>query len=286
MNLQYPTWHYVKILITVIVGSLLLAISLNYFLIPANVYASGLSGVAQLLSNILQDYTPINISMGILLFVLNIPVVILGWLKVGRAFTLYSFLSIVFTTIFLEIIPIQVQAADIFLYAVFGGVIAAVGVGITLKVGASTGGLDIIAMVLSRVNDKSVGTYFFIMNAIVIVLAGALYGWDKSLYTLVSLYATTRVIDAIHTSNQKLTVMIVTKKATELKEAIHARLVRGITIVPVKGAFSNEPKEMMMIVITRYELFEIEHLIKEVDPNAFTNIVETASVIGYFRKDK
>ncbi|CAM4059526.1 YitT family protein [Lederbergia lenta] len=284
-NKQFSVWEHTKITIAVIFGALLNALALNYFLIPANVYASGLTGAAQLISNILGDFISIHISMGILLLVLNIPVVILGWLKVGRAFTLYSFISVVCITIFLEIIPIQTQAADIMLYAVFGGVISAVGIGITLKMGASTGGLDIIAMVLSRMNDKPVGTYFFIINAIIIVSAGAIYGWDKALYTLVSLYASTRVIDAIHTRHQKLTVMIVTKKTSELKEAIHARMVRGITVVPAKGAFSNEQKEMMMIVITRYELYEIEHIIKEIDPGAFTNIVQTTGVFGVFRKE-
>lgn len=284
-NKQFTVWEHTKITIAVICGALLNALALNYFLIPANVYASGLTGAAQLISNILSDFISIHISMGILLLVLNIPVVILGWLKVGRAFTLYSFISVLCITLFLEIIPIQTQAADIMLYAVFGGVISAVGIGITLKMGASTGGLDIIAMVLSRMNDKPVGTYFFIINAIIIVSAGAIYGWDKALYTLVALYASSRVIDAIHTRHQKLTVMIVTKKTSELKEAIHARMVRGITVVPAKGAFSNEQKEMMIIVVTRYELYEIEHIIKEIDQNAFTNIVQTAGVFGVFRKE-
>ena len=161
----------------------------------------------------------------------------------------------------------------------------AIGVGITLKMGASTGGLDIVAMVLSRMNDKPVGTYFFMLNAVIIVTAGAMYGWDKAMYTLVSVYASTRVIDAIHTRHQKLTAMIITRKTAELTEAIHARMVRGITLIPAKGAFSKEQREMMVIVITRYELYELEHIIKEVDPNAFTNIVQTASIFGYFRKD-
>ena len=274
-----------KIITVIIIGALLCAIGMNFFLIPANVFASGFAGAAQLLSNILTDYTPIPASTGVLFLLLNIPVAILGWLKVGKSFTLYSFISVLLTSFFLEIIPIKVQTADIMLYAVFGGVISAIGVGITLKMGASTGGLDIIAMVLSRMNDKSIGTYLLLINSVIIITAGALYGWDKALYTLLSVYATTRVIDAIHTRHQKLTAMIITKKTSELKDAIYARMVRGITVVPVKGAFSNEQKEMMIIVITRYELYELEHIIKKVDPYAFTNIVQTTGVLGFFRKD-
>ncbi|MBZ5752872.1 YitT family protein [Metabacillus rhizolycopersici] len=274
-----------KKVIVVLIGALFNSIGLNLFLIPANVYSSGFTGVAQLLSSILEEYTPFYLSTGILLLVLNIPVAFLGWIKVGKAFTLYSFLSVAATTIFLEIIPLESLSDDILLNAVFGGVILAVGVGITLKYGASTGGLDIIAMVLSRMKDKPVGTYFFLLNAIIIMAAGFLYGWEKALYTLVALYATTRVIDAIHTRHAKLTAMIVTKKADALKKAIHSKLVRGITTIPAKGAFTNEEKDMMVIVITRYELYDLERIIKEVDPNAFTNIVQTTGIFGFFRKD-
>ncbi|MGO5015110.1 YitT family protein [Niallia sp. Sow4_A1] len=271
-------WLLTKKLIVVIFGALLNAIAMNFFLIPADVYASGFAGVAQLVSKV----TPI--STGILLFILNVPIAILGWLKVGRSFTCFSFLSVVFMSLFMEIIPVTSYSHDILLNAVFGGVIAAVGVGLTLKWGASTGGMDIIAMILSRVQDKPVGTYFFILNGAIIITAGAMFGWEKALYTLVNLYAATKVIDTIHTAHQKLTVMIITKKTTELKIAIHEKLVRGITILPARGAFSNEPKEMLMIVVTRYELYDIERVIKEVDPHAFTNVVQTTAVLGFFRK--
>ncbi|MEH7122140.1 MULTISPECIES: YitT family protein [unclassified Bacillus (in: firmicutes)] len=274
-------WLRTKKLIIVLIGAFLAAIAMNFFLIPANIYSSGFAGAAQLLSSIFEG----RISTGIFLFVLNVPVALLGWMKVGRSFTLFSFISVLAMSIFLEVIPVKEFSNDILLNAVFGGVIGAVGVGITLKWGASTGGMDIIAMVLSRLNDKPIGTYFFLLNSIIIITAGALYGWEKALYTIVTLYVSTRVIDAIHTRHEKLTVMIITKKSDEMKKVIHEKLLRGITIVPAKGSFTNEEKEMLMIVITRYELFYLERIIKEIDSNAFTNIVQTVGVLGLFRKD-
>ncbi|MFE0504063.1 YitT family protein [Peribacillus butanolivorans] len=275
----------IRKMLIVIVGALLNAIAMNFFLIPANVYASGFTGVAQLLSRIIGSFAPFNISTGILLLLLNIPVTILAWRKVGKSFTFYSFLSVILMSLFMEIIPITRWSPDILLNAVFGGVIAAVGVGITLKFGASTGGMDIIAMLLSRKKDKPVGTYLFLLNGVIIVTAGAVYGPEKALYTLVTLYTSTRVVDAIHTRHEKLTAMIITKKSEELKQAIHAKLVRGITRVPAKGAFTNESKEMLLIVITRYELYDLERIIKEVDPHAFTNIIETSGIVGTFRRE-
>ncbi|MDR4945895.1 YitT family protein [Neobacillus cucumis] len=278
-------WLQTKKIGIVIAGAFINALAMNLFLIPANVYSSGFAGVAQLLSKILSDYTPINVSMGFLLLLLNIPVAILGWKKVGKSFTVYSFISVLLTSLFLSLIPIKEVSHDILLNAVFGGVILAIGVGITLKWGASTGGVDIIAMVLSRMKDKPIGPYMFVLNGVIIITAGYVYGWEKALYTLVTLYTSTRVIDAIHTRHAKLTAMIITKKADEMKKAIHASLVRGITMLPAKGAFSNEARDMLMIVITRYELFDLERIIQEVDPNAFTNIIQTTSVYGFFRKD-
>lgn len=274
-----------KKMVIVVIGAFLNALAMNLFLIPANIYASGFTGLAQLLSRLVGSFAPFNISTGILLFILNIPVTIIAWKKVGKSFTFYSFLSVILMSVFLELIPIVHVSPDILLNAVFGGVIAAVGVGITLKYGASTGGMDIIAMLLSRMKDRPVGTYLFVLNGIIIVTAGYIYGPEKALYTIVTLYTSTRVIDAIHTRHEKLTVMIITKKADELKQAIHSKLVRGITSLPAKGGFTNENKEMLMIVITRYELYELEKVIQQTDPQAFTNIVETAHVFGMFRKD-
>lgn len=274
-----------KRIVIVIIGAVFNAVALNLFLIGANVYASGFTGVAQLLSSIFQDFFNIGISTGIILFILNIPVAVLGWYKVGKGFTIYSFISVAFTTVFLELIPVLNLSEDIILNAVFGGVIAGIGVGITLKWGASTGGLDIVAMVLSRMKDKPIGNYFLVLNSLIIVFAGILYEPENSLYTLLTLYVTTRVIDALHTRHEKVTAMIVTKKADALQQAIHNKMVRGITILPARGAYTKQDKNMLVLVITRYELYDLEVIVNDVDPEAFTNIVQTTGIFGFFRRN-
>ncbi|XAU98568.1 YitT family protein [Caldifermentibacillus hisashii] len=279
------TLFHVKKFIIVIIGAFIFAFSMNYFLIPAGVYSSGFSGLSQLLSRLFSEYFKIHISVGIWLLLLNIPVTILGWRKIGKTFTLYSFISVIFSSLFLNLIPIKELSDDILLNAVFGGVIGAVGAGMTLRFGASTGGMDIIAVYLSRVVEGSVGRFTLILNSFIIISAGFLFGWEKSLYTLVGLFSSSKVIDILHTQAQKLTAMIVTKNSKDLKQAILTRLTRGATVVPAHGAYSNEGRDMLITVISRYELFELRKIIKEVDPKAFTNIVKTDSVIGLFRKD-
>lgn len=270
--------------ITMLVGGLLNAIALNFFLVPSNVYSSGFAGLSQLISSIFDRYFSIDVSTGIIVFLLNIPVTIIAWKIIGKSFTFYSFLSVVFMSLFLEIIPIVQVTPDILLSTIAGGVISAVGIGLTLKMGASTGGLDIIALILSKTKDRPIGTYFLVFNGIIIVVAGQLNGWELALYTLVSIYVASRVIDAIHTSHVKLTAFIITNKGDEMKKAIHATMVRGITAIPAKGAYTNSDKEVLMIVLTRYELYTLEKVIKTVDQNAFTNIMETVNVFGLFRK--
>ncbi|GGE51011.1 UPF0750 membrane protein YitT [Pullulanibacillus camelliae] len=276
-------YNEVKITAIVIGGAILNAIALNFFLIPAHVLSSGFTGVAQFISTLIHEYTSYSIGTGVLLFLLNIPVAYLGWTRVGRRFTIYSLLSVVTTMVVLEIIPVHALTDNIILNAVFGGVVSAIGVGFTLKYGASTGGMDIIAMILSRMKDRPIGIYFLVLNGLIVLAAGFFFGWEKALYTLVTLYVTSRVIDTIHTRYAKVTAMIITDNGPTLSKAIHDQMVRGITRISAKGAFTEKDKELLMIVITRYELYTLEQVIKATDPNAFTNIVETAGIFGFFR---
>src|SRR5699024_2736607 len=112
-----------------------------------------------------------------------------------------------------------------------------------------------------------------------------LYEPENALYTLLTLYVTTRVIDTIHKRHEKVTAMIITRKAEELHRAIHKNLVRGITIIPARRAYSNENKNILYIVITRYDSYDIEQIINEVHPNTYTNIVQTTGIFCFIRKE-
>ncbi|WP_209020949.1 YitT family protein [Evansella clarkii] len=261
-------------------SALLLALSLNLFLIPANVFASGFTGVAQILSELTM------LSPGLLLLLLNIPVAILGWMKVGKSFTFYSFVNVAFTTFFLEALPVINISQDIILNSVFGGVLGGMGAGLVLKFGGSSGGVDILVLLLARKSDRPLGIYFFVLNAMIVLTSGAMFGMEIALYTLLTLYVSSRLIDALHTRHVKLTAMVVTNKGDEVQEALHKNITRGVTRIPAKGGYSKEDKEVLMIVITRYELYLLHQIVNEADPAAFTNIVQTTGVFGMFRKDQ
>lgn len=266
-------------------AALLNAIGMNFFLIPAKVYASGLNGVAQLASDLLRDSVGVSVATGLLILLLNIPVAILGWIKVGKSFTVFSFMVIAFMSLFLILIPEVQISKDILLNAIFGAIICSTGIGLALKFGISTGGLDIIAMYITIKTGRSFGKYFLILNSIIIFVAGFRYDWTYALYTLISLYVSSRVIDLIHTRHQKLTLMIMTQHANSVIEAIHANMFRGITVLDATGAYSKDDINMLVMVITRYELYDLTHIINEIDPRAFINIMETSGVIGDFRSE-
>jgi uncharacterized membrane-anchored protein YitT (DUF2179 family) len=182
------------------------------------------------------------------------------------------------------IIPVQAIATDSLLSSVFGGVIIGAGVGLVLNCCGSTGGFDVLGMLLSKKRDIQLGGFLILLNAIVIIISGFFFDWDAALSSLLSIFVTGKVIDAIHTKHRKLTLMIVTTKADELKKNLLSSIVRGITLLEGEGAYSNEKKRVLMTVISRDELLGIKSLISETDPHAFVNITETVEVLGLFRR--
>jgi uncharacterized membrane-anchored protein YitT (DUF2179 family) len=163
-------------------------------------------------------------------------------------------------------------------------VLTGLGSGIIFKASGSTGGLDILAMLLMKKRSFPLGALLAAMNAVVVIISGFIFGWNLAMLTLVGIYAAAKVIDTIHTSHIKVTLMIVTKKGDELKEMLLSKLGRGITVIDGKGAYSGNKQEILITVITRYQLTDVRTTINEVDPNAFVNITETTEIIGFFHK--
>lgn len=279
-------YEHLKKIVIAIIAAFLCAISMKLFLIPAKVYASGINGAAQLVVDIFHDFFHVNLDLGLLILVLNLPVIWLGWTKVGKSLTLYSFIVIGITSFFISVLPTYAISSDIILNSIFGGVISAAGVGIALKHGISTGGLDIIALYLARKKDTPTGRYFMILNGIIIVAAGAIFNWQNALYTLVSRYVNSYVVDLIHTNYQKLTVFIITPHADLVVSAIQQKFDRGATIIPAYGGYSKKPIYSIMMVVSNYEIYEIERTIKSVDPTAFIDIVETRRLNGYYHSEE
>lgn len=266
-----------------IVGSAFIsAVALNFFLIPGNIFSAGINGVSQILSILALKWFHLRINTGWLILIFNIPIGLLGWLKIGRGFTVYSFITSFLTSILAVTLPVQTLSHNPLLSALFGGILTGVGVAYPLKYGFSTGGMDIVAVILEKTTGKTIGTLMIAINLVIVLIAGTLVGWENAMYTIISLYGMSRVVDAIHTRHQKLTAFIVTTAPDDVIDGLKKTLIRGVTILPAQGAYKRRPGAVLMVVISRYELYELEHVVKTVDPGSFVNLVSTVDIEGNF----
>ncbi|MCM3118045.1 YitT family protein [Neobacillus sp. MER 74] len=265
-------------IVGMILGSLIIVVAFNLFLIPHEVLSSGLSGISMILGMI----SPVN--TGVANFLLNFPLLIIGYKMLGKRFIVNSIFSVIVISIGLYVIPVFAIADDRILSSIFGGALTGLGVGIVFRCSGSTGGFDIIGMIVARKRDFPIGTLLSGMNAVVIMISGFLFDWDSALYTLVSIFVTGKVVDAIYTDHAKLTLMIITDKGEEMRNHLLKNLYRGLTVLDGVGGYSNNQRNVLITVISRYELNEVKHLITEVDSRSFVNITETIEVMGLFHR--
>ncbi|MGK7379245.1 YitT family protein [Planococcus sp. 1R117A] len=265
-------------LIIIFAGSVLLGFAFNMFLLPHEILSGGVTGLAMIFGLL----TPVN--TGIWLFVLNVPVFILGWFKLGKVFIFNSIFSVAVTSISMQYIPVMKVTEDVLLSSVFGGVLVGAGAGFIIRFYGSGGGFDIIGLLLTMKRDIPLGFLIFALNSLVIFASGFIFSWELAMYTMASIYITGLVIDRIHTRHIKLALMVVTSKGDDVKKKLLENLYRGITVTDGEGAYSGNKVKVLYSVISRYELAYVRPLIKAVDPNAFVSISETMEVMGNFRK--
>lgn len=265
-------------LAVITIASILYAISMNMFFIPHKMISGGFAGIGMIIGYVA------HYNIGTLILILNVPLFFLSYKFLGKKITYLTIYFIVISTIAMAVIPVQQLSHDILLSSIFGGIICGASTGIVFRYAASTGGFDVIGLILAKNKDVSIGELIFIFNCLLLVVAGFIFGWDITLYTLISRFVVGKVTDTIHTKHIKLTVMIVTEQGIDVKQALLNQCIRGITMVDAVGAYTDHVKKVIYTVITRYELGEVKRLVRQVDPTAFINITETVEVVGRFKR--
>ncbi|MFJ7826467.1 YitT family protein [Psychrobacillus sp. NPDC096623] len=263
----------------VIVGSFIIAFAFNAFLVPHEILSSGISGIAILLGII----TPFD--TGILNFVMNVPLLILGYYKLGKEITLNTLVCVLSLSIFLYTIPAEAISNNTLLSAIFGGAIGGLGIGLIMRYSGTSGGMDIIAIIISRSSNFSVGLLLTGMNSVIVLISGAIFNWEIALYTLLSIYLTGKAIDTIYTNHEKLTMQIITTAAEPIRQELLASIYRGVTVTEGFGGYTLEKKNILIMVVTRYEMMQVKQIIHKHDEKAFINIFETVEVVGQFAKN-
>ncbi|TCL35279.1 uncharacterized membrane-anchored protein YitT (DUF2179 family) [Anaerospora hongkongensis] len=270
------TLQEIKRYIMLFIGAIITAVGLEIFLVPNNIIDGGIVGISIMASFLT------GLPLSLFLVVLNIPFIYLGYKQIGKTFAISTLFSIASLSYWTHVFhPIPGLTHDLFLAAVFGGIIVGLGVGIIIRFGGSLDGTEIVAIIFDRWTSFSVGEIVMFLNLFILSSAGLVFTLDKAMYSLVAYFIIFKVMDiVIEGLDESKAAMIVSDKPDEIADALLARLGRGVTILHGEGGYTKERKNVLYAVITRLEMAKLKSIVDEIDENAFLTINDVHEVMG------
>lgn len=267
---------WIKKYLVLIIGSLIYSAGLEIFLVPNNIIDGGIVGIS-----IMASYLT-GIPFGVYMLVLNLPFLYLGYKQIGKTFAISTIISIIALSIFSEFLePVPQITQDYFLAAIFGGIIAGAGVGLVIRQGGSLDGTEITAIILDRKTSFSVGEIVMFFNLFILGAAGFVFGWDKAMYSLVTYFIISKMIDVVLKGlDESYAVMIVSDEYEEIADALMHRLGRGVTYLHGQGAYTGDDKQVLYCVVTRLEVVKLKEIALEKDETAFVTINPVHDIVG------
>ena len=252
------------------------AVAVKGILIPKQFLAGGITGLSLLL-----HYLVPSMPVGVIYFLLNIPLFAVGWMFVGKRFLFYSMTGVsIFSAVMLVPYP-AIQIKDMILSALTAGIITGVGSGIILRSFGSAGGLDILAVILYKKYSVRLGTTVMIFNAVLMAAAFFRIPLEMILYTLIYLYVTSHFVNlVVNGLSQRKAVMIISARWHEISHEIMDRLQRGVTVVRGEGGYTGQELRILYSVISFQEVSRFKEMIRNIDPEAFVVVTETTEVMG------
>ena len=263
-------------------GSLIMAANIKIIVRAGNLFPGGFSGLTVLIQRSFETFAGIEIPYSILNYTLNFFPALVGFKMVGKKFTLYSCGVIALSGFLVDVIPQRTVTIDPLLIAVFGGILNGTSIGLTLKGGASSGGTDFLAMYISKRFDTESWNYVLGFNVIMLVVAGALFGWDTALYSIIFQFVSTQVVNMLHVKYKKVTLNIMTTKADELEEKLLVYTHHGVTRFEGIGCYLKENVTMLYTFVSNEQLKAVMKLVHEIDEHAFVNVIKTQTLEGRF----
>jgi uncharacterized membrane-anchored protein YitT (DUF2179 family) len=278
-NIQHKKLTKRKVLqriLLITLGSALMGVGLEIFLVPNNVIDGGITGISIMLSYITSW------KLGLFIFLLNIPFFFIGYKQIGKTFalsTLYGIIILSITTTLLH--PVPALTKDILLATVFGGIILGIGVGLVIRYGGSLDGTEILAILINKKLPFSVGEIIMFFNLFILGSAGFVFSWDRAMYSLLAYYVAFKTIDITITGlDESKSVWIISENAREIGDAIMNRLGRGVTYMNGEGAYSGDNKKVIFCVINRLEEAKLKEIVTDYDNHAFFAVADIAEVRG------
>lgn len=224
--------------VMILVGAVIAAFAIEEFLVPCTILDGGVVGIGIIINNLT------GAELGIVTFILNMPFLIVGAKKLGRIFIVKSAYAMVVFSVFLEIFSKATNATSEYLLAVcFGGVILGIGVGLVIRFGGCLDGTEAVAIMLNKKFELPVGQIVLVFNIFIYIIAGLLFGWDRAMYSLLTYFITSKILDIIENGIDKAkAAMIITDDATEVSNLIYQKLGRTVTIMEGTGLVSGKKK--------------------------------------------
>lgn len=281
-------WNY-KDLTKLLIGSLFFCVAINFFVVPNHLYTGGVLGLSQLIRSIVIDVFHLQISFdfsGIIYYLINIPLLLLGYKSLGKTFFYRTIFSVSIQTVMLSFIP-NIQVVDDILTNVFvGGIVGGIGVGMILSSGASTGGTDIVGLMLAkRNNNYSVGKLGLLINLIIYVIAGIRYGIEIMIYSIIYSGVDNLMVDKFHEQNICSTAFIFCKEnPKQINDFIKNDLNRDFTYWYAYGGYDDSRTYIIYTALTKYELIRLERNLKKFNIKTFMIKSEGIGIQGEFKK--
>jgi len=263
-------------LVIIAIGTTLSAAAFNQLLIPNRMLSGGIAGLSIIVNNLTGWPT------GVMVLVMNLPILYLGYRHIGGKFILLTSLAVASFSFLLDVVPVAAAVDDLLLASIFGGAVNGLGLGLVLRIGGSTGGTDVLGVIANRKLGISIGEVLMGFNAVIVAAGALLFDLTSALYTLIAMFVTARIVDAMQTSRGRKSVLIVTQRADEVARSINVKLERGVTFLYGEGAYGHSPTKVIFCVLTRYELAELKSVVLQIDPAAFMTISDTNEVVGRF----
>lgn len=265
--------------VMILVGAVIAAFAIEEFLVPCTILDGGVVGIGIIINNLT------GAELGLVTFILNMPFLIVGAKKLGRIFIVKSAYAMVVFSVFLEIFSKATNATSEYLLAVcFGGVILGIGVGLVIRFGGCLDGTEAVAIMLNKKFELPVGQIVLVFNIFIYTIAGLLFGWDRAMYSLLTYFITSKLLDIIENGIDKAkAAMIITDDATEVSNLIYQKLGRTVTIMEGTGLVSGK-KKILYCVITRFEINELKNIIHSIDSSSFVAVSDVSEIIGTHMK--
>ncbi len=258
-------------------GAVIVALSFTLFFIPCGIAPGGFTG----LSTVINHLT--GFPIGVMSMLLNIPLFLISFRYEGRDTFVRSLYAMIVLSVFLDLLPEVRVTEDLFLAAVMGGAVMGFGLGLVIRGQATTGGTDMAAKLLSLMfkNAIGIGIIIFALDVIIVGFSGIVYGVSRILYAFIALFVSSRIIDALQEGlTAAKMVFIISQHPEEIASVILTEMERGVTYLKGKGAYSGADKNIIMCVVSRFEVVKLKRIVQQLDENAFVIVNDSREIMG------